>query len=234
MRAIAAALALAASPAGAGTLEVAPTTLVLGKNASASVLYVNNYGNAPVTVQIEPFDWGQADGNDRLTASETLMVSPPIAAIPAQGRQTVRVMLAPAATAGERSFRLLVSQLPDPMAHSDHSVQVLTQFSVPVFTTVAPGDSEKIAWDAVAGGHGLELTAHNPGARHAKLTDLELVTRRGEKISIAGGKLDYILAGSTRRWKIANIDCAAGDTLRIEGNDQSTGARLDDALVVRP
>ena len=61
------------------------------------------------------------------------MVSPPIAAIPPQGRQTVRLMIAPAAGSVERSFRLLISELPGGKRQADRSVQVLTQFSVPVF-----------------------------------------------------------------------------------------------------
>src|SRR5215467_14153263 len=102
--AVAAALQACTIPAAAGTLEVAPTTVVLQEAGKAGVLYIYNYGAAAITVQVEPFDWQQANGWDQLVPSRTLMSSPPIAAIPPQGKQTVRLMATPDGAATERNF----------------------------------------------------------------------------------------------------------------------------------
>ena len=194
--AVAAICQIAAPPAAAGTLEVAPTTVVFGQAAKTGVLYVNNYGSMPVTVQIEPFDWSQSGGKDRLVTSDALMVSPPIAAIPPQGKQTVRLMIAPAAGAGERSFRLLISELPDRMKRVDHSVQVLTQFSVPVFAAGTDRCSGKLVWEARLGGGELKLTARNEGPCHAKLAGLDVVARRRQ--TLADGKRAQLRPGGQR------------------------------------
>ena len=53
----------------------AATNVIRTSGAKAGVLYVNNYGTMPVTVQIEPFDWSQSEGKDRLVASDALMRS---------------------------------------------------------------------------------------------------------------------------------------------------------------
>jgi fimbrial chaperone protein len=225
---------ITAPPAAAGTLEVGPTTVVLRQDARAGVLYVNNYGNAPVTVQIEPFDWDQAGGADRLTPSDALMVSPPIAAIPPQGRQTVRLMIASAANPVERSFRLLISELPDRMRQVDRSVQVLTQFSVPVFAVGADEGAGKITWGARLRTGRLELAAHNEGASHSKLLHLEIVTPNGERNAPAGAGLNYVLAGSSRVWTVPCARCGIGDTIHIQGSDEASGAKLDDPLVIGP
>ncbi len=214
-------------------MEVAPTTVVLAGGAKAGVLYVNNDGNAPITVQIEPFDWDQIDGKERLTPSGTLMASPPIAAIPAQGKQIVRLLTTPDADSGERSFRLVISQLPDPMKQADHSVQVLTQFNVPVFTQPATGQSAKIVWDAALDNGVLEVTARNEGTGHAKLADLQIVTPGGDAEPLGGSGLNYILAGRSRSWKASCARCGIGDTVRIRGNDEASAAKLDDSLVIR-
>ena len=232
MGAIAAAAWLAASPAGAGILEVAPTTIVLGHDAKAAVLYINNDGDMPVTVQIEPFDWAQSDGRDRLTPSDVLMASPPIAAIPAQGKQTVRLMAKPDADSGERSFRLLVSELPDPARQHDRTIQVLTQFSVPVFTGAAAGGSAKVLWDAVLGNGELAITARNQGAQHAKLANLQIVCPTDTE-PLADKELNYILAGTTRSWKGRCARCGVGDAIRIKGDDQAADAKFDETLVIR-
>lgn len=232
--ATAAAFLAAASSALAGSLEVAPTTLMLRQDAATGVLYVNNYGDTPVTVQIEPFDWNQTDGRDRLISSTALMVSPPIATIPPQGRQTVRVMVAPAAAAGERSFRLLVSELPDSMKRAEHVIQVLTQFSVPVFDA-GMGDGsgpEKPAWSATLSNGQLNLVARNDGPQHLKLTGLQLKTARGEALAIKGAGLSYVLAGSLRGWIASCARCTAGDTIQVEGSNETAGARFNETFVI--
>ncbi|HEY2444704.1 MAG TPA: fimbria/pilus periplasmic chaperone [Rhizomicrobium sp.] len=232
--AIAAAFLAAASSALAGSLEVAPTTLMLRQDGATGVLYVNNYGDTPVTVQVEPFDWNQSDGSDRLISSNALMVSPPIATIPAEGRQTVRVMVAPAAAAGERSFRLLISELPDSMKRAEHVIQVLTQFSVPVFAA-GVGDGSglaKPAWSATLSKGQLNLIARNDGPKHLKLTGLQLNTARGETLAIRGAGLSYVLAGSSRGWIASCARCTAGDTIHVGGSNETAGARFDESLVI--
>lgn len=231
MCAIAAAFEVAASPARAGTLEVAPTTVVLGQDAKAGVLYVNNDGNAPVTVQIEPFDWAQSDGKEQLTPSDALMVSPPIAAIPAQAKQTIRLMTKPGTGAAERTFRLLVSELPDPALQTRHTVQVLTQFSVPVFTDDAATGPANVVWDAVLESGALKITARNDGARHAKFADLQIVTPASAK-PLPGSALNYILAGSSRHWNAPCTGCEIGQVIHVEGRDEASDAKLDESLVI--
>ena len=228
--ALAVACLLAATPAPAGSLEVGPTTIVFPEPGSTTVLYVNNYGTVPITVQVEPFDWSQPDGIDHLVPSNTLVASPPIASIAAQGRQTVRLRATAEPDQQEHSFRLLISELPDPMHHKDHSVQVLTQFSVPAFAGGQSADAIKLVWSAAADGHTLKLTAQNDGARHVKLQDVE-VKGAGKATQTLGG-LNYILAGSFRIWKTPCLGCVPGDQLRIEGTDEVSGVKFDDPIAI--
>jgi fimbrial chaperone protein len=230
--AVAAALAGTVVPAGAASLEIAPTTVILGKHTGAGLLYVNNDGDEPITVQIEPLDWSQSENKDRLQESEALMASPAIVTIPAGGKQTVRLLLSGSGSSAlERSFRLLVSQLPDPLHNPTGHVQVLTQFSVPVF---APDDATgpSLEWNAVLASGKLHVTASNHGGSHSKLQDLKFVLPRGDASASPGNGLNYILEASSRTWDLPCSSCAPGDTLKVEGTDDAANSKVDQSVVL--
>lgn len=166
------------------TMDVAPTTLDL-KSGVPGLFFVTNHGSRPVTVQIEAMDWRQQEGRDRLTPSNDLLVSPPMARIAPGARQSVRVM-ARGARRGERDFRLLVGQLPDAAAPDD-GVRVLLQFSVPVFVDHDPRASAHLEWSSRNG----MLMLANAGAEAAKLEGLTVD-------GVPRGGLFYLLPGSAR------------------------------------
>ncbi|HEX3430830.1 MAG TPA: fimbria/pilus periplasmic chaperone [Rhizomicrobium sp.] len=229
---VAAVLQTCATAAGGATLEIAPTTIALQDKDKAGVLYVNNYGNAAVTVQVEPFDWQQADGTDRLSPSQDLMVSPPITAIPPQGRQTIRLLVTPGDSHAERSFRLIVSELPDPNRLASRTVQVLTRFSIPVFVDGPADAMPNFIWQATVDHGEMHLTLRNEGAHHAKLQDLKIVTPANDAIAVANGGLNYILPGAIRSWKAACAQCAPGEAIHVSATDGISGTKLDQPLVL--
>ena len=58
--------------------------------------------------------------------------------------------------------------------------------------------------------------------------------RGGDKRSLTASGLNYVLAGSDRSWKLPCAHCATGDAIRIEGNDEASGATLDNSVVIGP
>lgn len=165
-------------------LDVAPTTLEL-KPGAAGLFFITNHGARDVTVQIEAADWRQENGRDVTAPSQELLASPPLAHIAPGARQSVRVMARPAG-AGERAYRLLVSELPDAEAGGD-GVHVLLQFSVPVFVRHDPRLAPHLSWSAREG----RLVAANAGAQTVKL----------DGVTIDGARkpgLIYLLPGAVR------------------------------------
>jgi fimbrial chaperone protein len=165
-------------------LDVAPTTLEL-KPGAAGLFFVTNHGARDVTVQIEAADWRQENSRDITAPSQELLASPPLAHIAPGARQSVRVM-ARAAGEGERAYRLLVSELPDPDAGGE-GVHVLLQFSVPVFVRHDPRAAPQLSWAVRQG----RLIAANAGAQTVKL---DSVTIDG---AVKPG-LVYLLPGAAR------------------------------------
>ncbi|MEI9989180.1 MAG: fimbria/pilus periplasmic chaperone [Rhizomicrobium sp.] len=226
--------ALAAAPAAAGSFEIAPTTIDLPSGGDRAVFYITNRGTEPVAVQIQGLDWRQTGGGEQLGASDMLTVSPPVMRLLPERRQTVRLLIRRGATAGEQNYRLLVSELPDPQSQASQRVRVLLQLSVPVFVAAAAPAPPHLAWSATRRPGGVALTARNGGARHAKLVDMFLVTSAGAKVAVAPNVISYVLAGASRRWVVALPVPRPGETLRIEGRDDSDNAAVRAPVAIAP
>jgi fimbrial chaperone protein len=211
---------LTAQPLRAASLEVMPTTIDMpGKGGTAQMRLVN-HGDEPVNIQIESFAWTQS-GTETLSDSDDIVVSPPFARLDPRGSQIVRLLLAPPAQQnGERSYRIVVTQLPNTNAWKE-GAHVLLQFSVPLFA--GDGHGSDVTWSASRDGTGLRLEARNSGLRRAKFTNLEIVSAVGAHQPVSSHALSYVLAGATRTWSVANV---SPDGLRLEGDDDTVRKRL--------
>jgi fimbrial chaperone protein len=222
-------------PAAAGSLEVAPTTIELPSGSDIAVFYITNRGDQPVVAQVQGFAWRQTDSGDRLDPSDALTVSPPIARLLPGQQQIVRLAVKPDSGAvDERSFRLLVSELPDSSAQAVPGIHVLLQFSVPVFKAGAHPEPAHLVWQIARSSEGLSLIVHNTGARHVKLSGLCFSAADGRPVAIAPTTFAYVLPDASHRWTIPLHDLKAGTALHITGRDDNTGAAVDASLAVAP
>jgi fimbrial chaperone protein len=220
------------APASGASLEVAPTKLVVDEKG-ASTLTLANRGTDPIIVQIQGFSWEQVNGEDVLKPSSDVLVSPPMARIAPGGKQTVRLMVKPGGEAGkERTYRIMASELPDPVINDPRTIRVLLQFNIPVFAGSPAKGAPQVAWDASAGPQGLALSARNLGAAHVKFTKLELVTPSGKRTPVKSKGVPYVLSGATRNWTIGGA-FGAGDKLVVEARADGSDAVIREAVVVR-
>jgi len=228
-------ITLPPSPAAAASIEIAPTTIDLPLGSRTAVFYVVNHGSKPIVTQVQGFDWRQDDSADRLAPSQSLMISPPMARLAPGQRQIVRLAIAPdAATPDEHAYRLLVSELPDPMARASQGIRILLQFSVPVFQESARQSQAHLVWGAMQRSGGLVITARNSGGRHVKLSNLAVAAQDGQPATMAPKTFAYILAGASHSWTLPARNFRSGETLHVTGRDGSTGAAIDASLVVAP
>lgn len=124
---------LAAAPAGATSLQVAPTSLQLEARQRAGELWLTNSGTSPVRLQVRVFRWVQQDGQEQLLPTEELLATPPMQELGAGQQQLVRVMRPnhepPAA---QQYYRLIVDEVPD-LATRANGMQFVLRYSIPVF-----------------------------------------------------------------------------------------------------
>ena len=77
--ALALAFALAIGTAMAGSIHVMPTTITLGPGKATAVMTITNEGDAPIKTQVRVFAWDQKDNEDRLTQTQKVVGTPPMA-----------------------------------------------------------------------------------------------------------------------------------------------------------
>ncbi|MGN6147577.1 MAG: fimbrial biogenesis chaperone [Rhizomicrobium sp.] len=211
--------------ASAGTIEIAPTTLDL-QPGKAGLFYIANNGARAVTLQLQPMDWTQSGNANALAQSGTLIASPPFLRIAPHERQIVRV-IADGAQQPEADYRLVVSELPDRTGVGS-AVNVLLQFSIPVFVASTPVRADA-RWFAVARGGEIALSLHNDGGAALKITAISLA-RDGSASSPIPCGLIYILPGAQHVWKVPLADAAS---LRVSARDERSGTPLDADIAVQ-
>lgn len=200
-----AALLAFAGPAGAASLQVAPTSLTLQAKQSADGLWLSNSGDAPVQVQLRVFRWTQNDGQERLEPTRDLVVSPPMQTLPPGERQLVRlVRTKPISPSLEMSYRVIVDELPAPNKEQQ-GLQFVLRYSVPVFivpetpTPIAP----LLRTSLVAADDGqMAIEIENSGSEHAQIADLVYTDASNKQATIIPGLVGYVLPGQRMRWPL--------------------------------
>jgi fimbrial chaperone protein len=201
--ALAAPLALLclAPRASASAIVIWPVdpTIIAGQQATA--LWLENKGDAPVTMQVRAFAWSQRAGEDTLDAQDNIVASPPIARVEPGQRQLVRIIRRAPDAATEASYRLIVDELPPAPTDANGAPQarlaVQMRYSVPLFTYAAADKGKPaIAAQVRTGTSGRELVLTNTGQAHARLTDLRFVAGAQQTV-VRGGLAGYVLPGAS-------------------------------------
>jgi fimbrial chaperone protein len=195
-------LALTSRAAEAQSLSVLPVNLFLQPGQSATTLTVTNLGSSETAIQIRAYAWNQADGGeDQLTASGTIVASPPLASIAAGATQVVRLILRQSPQGREATYRILLDQIPPPAEPG--TVHVVLRLSIPIFAQPATRAVPHVQFHIENDAGQLYLVGTNDGLRHEAIRDIVLSTADGVELKPASGVSPYILAGATRRWALA-------------------------------
>lgn len=195
-------------PAHAGSLQISPVIIDLQANQATTNLHLRNPSQAPLYGQIRVFRWDQASGEDTLTPTQDLAVSPPIMQIQAQGEQIVRlVRIDPKPTPSEQSYRVLVDEIPQNEEVSGNMIAIRLRYSVPIFIAASDdhpdtNPEESVRWRIQRRDNAWYLKAKNIGVKHAKVSTISLINAAGKEFPITSGLLGYALAGREREWRL--------------------------------
>lgn len=204
----------APSEFGAG-LAISPLRIEIDDAARGATVMLTNTSTRPLPVQSRLFAWSQADGEDVYAASSDLTISPSIASIPPGETQIVRVLRSGPASPGEKRYRLIVDQLPDPSAARAGAAEARIRFAVPMFLDRSKTAPAQFDWRI--GANGIELA--NTGGATARIMQLEVKTASGASVPLERNTLRYVLGNSTIAWPMENA-CSLGPvsvTASIDG-----------------
>jgi fimbrial chaperone protein len=219
----------ALSPAAfGGTFTISPLRVDFAGNAGTAALTVRNEDAGAVVIQADGLAWSQDSGQDALTPTRDLLVSPAVFTLAPGGTQLVRVALRRAADpVRELTYRLVLQEVPPAARPGFTGLQVSLRLSVPVFVAPTAPAQSSLSWSATRTATGaLEVTAHNAGAAHARIHRLALKSTAGGAPAAEYPALSYVLAGSTQHWTFDGGDrdtgqdasSAGGGSYRLEGS----------------
>lgn len=221
-------LGLACGIAAASGLQVSPVTLTLRASQNADGLWLSNTGDNVVHAQVRVYHWTQENGEDKLTPSRNLLVSPPILQLAATDRQLIRVIRtgAPPSGAGavEDAYRVVIDELPVENQEARKGLQFVLRYSLPIFIEPAgPAPSPpQLTWSLSRQGDQAVLEVANAGGTHAQLAELNFVDASGRRTAVHGGLLGYVLPGAKMRWPLTPpvATFAAGGSMEtmVNGN----------------
>jgi fimbrial chaperone protein len=184
----------------AASLQVSPVSFDLPATASATQLTLRNLGEESINVQIRVFRWSQEDGEEVLTPTTDLVVSPPAASLePGQNHIVRLVRTSNQPVTGEESYRLLIDELPQPRETGQSTVSFVFRYSMPVFFSEDNAQPE-LSWQTLVDGDKLVVRAQNAGTRHVRLSGLQLTNASGESLSLAKNLAGYVLPDSSLQW----------------------------------
>ncbi len=187
--------------AGAGATTIAPVVVELSPARKVVSVTVTNPSDGPVNFQAEVLAWTQPDGQDRMEATNDIMVVPPVARIAAGASQIFRVTPRTPPSAREQAYRLILEDVTAEMAAQQNTatVNLRVRHSLPVFVAAAgtPSIGVQVASCAAPAGKAcVRLT--NEGGRYVTAKSLSVEGGAWNKQLPLGIRL---LAGAWREWQ---------------------------------
>ena len=215
---LAALLALSA-PAMAGSFSISPLRVDFTETAGTAALTVRNEDATPVVIQTQGLGWSQEGGQDALSPSRDLLISPAVFTLQPGGSQLIRVALRRSVDpVRELSYRLIVQEVPQPASKDFIGLQVALKLSVPIFVAPTAPAEPQVTWAAARGADGkLSVTARNDGGAHARILRFALKTADGTTTVLEQPGLSYVLPGVVRQWSF-------DDNNNTRPNAQSTAS----------
>jgi len=221
----AAALWLIAGAARAGGLGVSPILLEFDGQAQARALWLSNAGDQVLHGQVRTFRWTQEQGEDRLTPTRDIVLSPPMLELAPGQQQLVRVIRTMPFPPTEQAYRILVNELPSTAPGGGLGLNLLMEFSVPIFVG-KPGTLIAPDWSLHRERSGMMLYARNAGGTRAQVSALELLDGNGKRVLYEPGLYGYVLAGSERHWKLELPPGSTPESLRARINGEPIRAQI--------
>ncbi|MGH9556361.1 MAG: fimbrial biogenesis chaperone [Terriglobales bacterium] len=202
-----------------------PVRVLLSPRAPSSLLSVRNHDREPLRLQLSVYAWAQnAKGEMQLTPTQDIVFFPRLLTVAPGEERKVRIGAAAPFAATEKTYRLMVEELPPPAKAGEGGtgvqVGVLLRLSIPIFLQPAqPAAKSQI--EAMAVHHRrFSFALKNLGNVHFRPQAVEVKGQgaAGESVFQQKAASWYVLAGGLREYELElpAADCARIKTLTVE------------------
>ena len=212
-----------AGTAHASSFSVSPTRLALAPGTTSVVLTLTNQHDRAIRFQLSVFAWDQSeDGRMQLADTADVVVYPPLVSLDPGESRRIRVGTVVPFGEIEKTYRLLVEELPDDNAPvTPGGVQVRTRMGIPVFLQgrgKTPNVVTGIEHASVADGV-LSFDLVNSGMRHALPQRIQVRGTAADGHKVFSRDVDgwYLLAGHRQAFHVAlPDDCVLVAAVEVE------------------
>lgn len=189
--------ALSAGPAIAADLQVYPIRIVLDPDNPTATLTVSNRGTDDALLQLSVDAWSQVDGEEKLDPTRDILANPGVFLLKGGEQQVARFALRVPQDARERSYRIVVQEVP--RTRVEMGLATVLRLLVPVFVPT-PNPTVAIDWSVRPGPGGYEVVAHNGGNIHVQIKTVKLAA---EHMPPNEKQLNvYVLPGATKLMRV--------------------------------
>lgn len=223
------ALVVGAGAASAAPVTVTPTTIVLGPDQSSALVTLTNEGDTSTRYEATINAWTEnPDGTTTLAPNADVIVFPHLTTLAPRETKRVRVGTERAAGSAERSYRLILQELPQINRETGRvEIQVLAKISLPVFLTPS-GAKAAAAISAPKLENGvLQFDVANTGNARFMLRQVGVIGHdiNGETFSLKTTGW-YVLAGGRRTFQVAlnAADCRRTAEIEIKASGEVNAA----------
>ena len=229
---------LSAQPGDRG-ISVSPVQALLSAKAPTQTLTLRNRSDKPIRFQLRAFAWQEgSQGETKLTTTKDILFFPRLLVVGPREERKIRIGCATPFASVEKSYRVVLNQLPPLERTSEQSQQVmaLLRISIPIFLQPArPFPQGQV--DGLTVEHSrFSFQVRNTGNVHLRVQSIRV---KGLGLSgnpafdrqVAGW---YVLPGGVRvyRMEIPKAECAAMKSLTVEAKSQ--GISLNGQIEMRP
>jgi len=155
----------------AADLQVSPVRIVLDPQNSSAVMTLINRGGSDTLLQLSVMTWSQGAGGDSLTPTRDVLANPGVFLLKANEQQVARFALRVSPDLKERSYRIVVQEVP--RQRVENGLATVLRLLVPVFVP-PPNPGASLELSAQPGGGGLEVRAHNNGNVHVQIKNVKI------------------------------------------------------------
>jgi len=218
---------IAITSATAASISTYPMRIELEEGNKIASLTVFNSGDKSVNIQVRAVKWWQdkKNGNEQTEDTKELIYFPRIFSIPARGQQVVRVGYKGKVGAREKSFRLLVRELPVDKP-GQFGARFAVEISSPAFIypkgAIQPTKPELKGIEVLDGV--LVARIENHGSRYYSMQTLKISgSKAGANVfskKITGW---YVLAGISKPFalRVSHNDCMQVDQIHLIAHTKS-------------
>ena len=201
------------------SLTLSPVRIELSAARPYAVLRVTNNGAEPVTLHARAFRWSFDERDDVLTATDDLILNPPMATLPPKAVQVVRIGLrAPNQTATELTYRVIVEEVPAQKREAvGTEISTILKLSLPVFAAPRRAVAAKLEWRARRADTGqLVVEAVNTGLAHIQIRKLLISSSDDGSRSDKFEGAVYLLPSQRREWTLKETQPGSVRNLVVE------------------